>query len=60
MDMGYDETMLFTPGPMQDQIQAYVQQDFVKVDVYYQTLNVQTISQDKKYTVRFYMRYLLF
>ena len=34
-----------------EEIQAYIQQDYVKADIYYQTLNVKSIRQDRKYTV---------
>ena len=32
-------------------IQKQIQKDFVKADIYFKSLNVQTITQKKKYTV---------
>ncbi len=49
--MGYPMEMLSAPGPKQDEIKAHVQEDYAKADIYFQTLNVQTIAQEKKYTV---------
>ncbi len=39
------------PGSARDAIKTEIQEDFVKADIYYQTLNVQTIAQEKKYSV---------
>lgn len=51
LDMGYPSSDILTGGPKQDLIKQYIQEDFVKADIYFQTLNVQTIKQEKKYSV---------
>jgi hypothetical protein len=50
--MDYPEQMLKAPGEQRDRIKSLVQEDYAKAEVYFQTLNVQTIAQEKKYTVR--------
>ena len=50
-DLGYPSSDLVGGGPKQDIIKQRIQEDFVKADVYFQTLNVQTIRQEKKYSV---------
>ena len=52
LDMGYPPSDLVAGGPKQDLIKQRIQEDFVKADVYFQTLNVQTIKQEEKYSVR--------
>ena len=52
LDMGYPQSDILTGGPKQDLIKERIQEDFVKADIYFQTLNVQTIKQEKKYSVR--------
>ena len=52
-DLGYPSSDLVGGGPKQDMIKQRIQEDFVKADVYFQTLNVQTIRQEKKYSVSF-------
>lgn len=52
LDMGYPSSDLVAGGPKQDLIKQRIQEDFVKADVYFQTLNVQTIKQEEKYSVR--------
>ena len=52
LDLGYPSSDLLTGGPKQDLIKQRIQEDFVKADIYFQTLNVQTIKQEKKYSVR--------
>ena len=47
--MNYEQEKL--DGPERDNIKSDVQQDFAKADVYFQSLNVQTIKQEGKYTV---------
>ncbi len=39
-------------GPDREAVKLLVQQDFAKADVYFQSLNVESIKQEKKYTVR--------
>ena len=51
LDLGYPSSDLVVGGPKQDMIKQRIQEDFVKADVYFQTLNVQTIRQEKKYSV---------
>ena len=41
----------FKSGQKKVQMMEYIQQDYVKADIYYQTLNVKSIKQDRKYTV---------
>ncbi len=52
IDLGYDETELRARGPKAYEIKEKLQQDYVRADVYYQTLNVQTLKQEEKYSVR--------
>ena len=51
VDMNYSKSVLNVLGPEQDMIKAQIQQDFVKADIYFKSLNVQTITQERKYTV---------
>ena len=51
VDMNYPKSQLNVIGPERDMIQKQIQQDFVKADIYFKSLNVQTIAQEKKYTV---------
>ena len=51
LDLGYDESDVIAGGPKRDMIRERIQEDFVKADVYFQTLNVQTIRQEEKYSV---------
>ena len=51
VDMNYPKSQLNVVGPQRDTIQKQIQQDFVKADIYFKSLNVQTITQKKKYTV---------
>ena len=48
-DMNYPQQMLNSPE--RDVIKSEIQQDFAKADIYFQSLNVQTIKQEEKYTV---------
>ncbi len=52
VDVGYPLSYIQAPGPKRDEVKDMVQQDFAKADVYFQTLNVQSIMQEKKYSVR--------
>ena len=54
VDMNYPKSQLNVVGPQRDTIQKQIQQDFVKADIYFKSLNVQTITQKKKYTVCMY------
>ena len=49
--MNYSEELLNVGGPERDMIKSQIQEDFAKADIYFQSLNVQTIVQEKKYTV---------
>ena len=51
MDMGYSSQDVVDQGPRGTEIKAEVQEDYSKVEVYYQTLNVQSIIQEAKYSV---------
>jgi hypothetical protein len=55
VDMGYRTNEVIMEGPRQDQIKSLVQQDYAKVEVYYQTLNVQSIMQQMKYSVTMHL-----
>ena len=50
--MNYSETILETDGPERDLVKSQIQEDFAKADIYFQSLNVQTIAQERKYTVQ--------
>ena len=49
--MNYSKSQLNVIGMERDMIQKQIQKDFVKADIYFKSLNVQTITQKKKYTV---------
>ena len=51
LDLGYEESEVVNFGLKRDMIRERIQEDFVKADVYFQTLNVQTIRQEEKYSV---------
>jgi len=51
LSMGYDVADL-QQDVIRDLIKAEIQEDFLKVDVYFETLNVRRIVETKKYTVR--------
>ena len=42
-----------TQGPEGQKIKTKIQQDYLKMDIFYQTLNVKSISQSAKYPVSF-------
>ncbi len=52
IDAGYDQEYIEARGPKATEIKEKVQEEFVKLEVYFQSLNVQTITQTAKYTVR--------
>lgn len=56
MDLGHEQKTLNAKGAEALEIKASIQQNLVKAEVYYQTLNVQSITQKKKYTVRVQIR----
>ena len=49
--MDYCQETLNVDGPDRDKIKSQIQEDFAKADIYFQSLNVQTIVQERKYTV---------
>ena len=51
LEIGYDQDILNAKGPEADKIQAEIQQDYTRVDVYFQTLNVRSINQSPTYPV---------
>ncbi len=53
-DMGVSAEKLNNPK-IREALKEDIQKDFAKATVYYQTLNVQTISQEPKYSVRLSM-----
>ena len=50
-DLGYDTSNLV--GPQAETIKAAIQNDYARLDVFYQTLNVKAIEQSPKISVRF-------
>ena len=50
-DLGY--TIDNAQGPEGQKIKDDIQQDYLKMDIFYQTLNVKSISQSAKYPVSF-------
>ena len=51
LGMDYPTETLEADGPMRDMIKSQIQEDFAKADIYFQSLNVQTIAQEQKYSV---------
>ena len=51
VDMNYSKSQLNVIGTERELIQKQIQKDYVKADIYFKSLNVQTITQNKKYTV---------
>ena len=49
--MDYSKEILEVDGPKRDMIKSQIQEDYAKADIYFQSLNVQTIAQEKKYSV---------
>ena len=52
--MNYSSDILDADGPERDMIKSQIQEDFAKADIYFQSLNVQTIAQEEKYNVTKY------
>ena len=50
-DLGYSTSELELQGPKAAIAKESIQQDYAKADIYYQTLNVRTITQSPKYSV---------
>ncbi len=50
VQQGYDTDILAARGPEAELIKQELQQDYTKAEVYFQTLNVQSIVQRAKYT----------
>ena len=48
-DLEYDVSD--AQGPEGQKIKTQIQQDYLKMDIFYQTLNVKSISQSAKYPV---------
>lgn len=51
LELGYDAATVLADGPEAAGIRESIQQEFVKADIYFQTLNIQTIEQTAKYAV---------
>ena len=51
IDLGYSNSDLQGSPPKQAEAKAKVQQDYARVDVYFQTLNVKSIVQTPTYPV---------
>ena len=51
LGMDYPTETLEAGGPDRDMIKSQIQEDYAKADIYFQSLNVQTIAQEKKYSV---------
>ena len=52
LGMDYSKETLEADGPKRDMIKSQIQEDYAKADIYFQSLNVQTIAQEKKYSVQ--------
>ena len=52
LGMDYSKETLEAAGPKRDMIKSQIQEDYAKADIYFQSLNVQTIAQEKKYSVQ--------
>ena len=50
-DIGYERSVIKARGAEALAIKSLIQEDFVKADVYFQTLNVRAIKQEAKYSV---------
>ena len=48
-----DYTITDAKGPEGQKIKDNIQQDYLKMDIFYQTLNIKSIYQSPKYPVRF-------
>lgn len=48
--VGYDQSELDS-GSRDDEIKGGLQENFVRADIYYKTLNVQSLIESGKYTV---------
>ena len=57
IQQGYDEDTLLARGLAAELIKQTLQEDYTKAEVYYQTLNVQSIIQDAKFTVSSYVMF---
>ena len=51
VDMNYSKSHLNVIGMERELIQKQIQKDYVKADIYFKSLNVQTITETQKYTV---------
>ena len=47
-----DYTITDAKGPEGQKIKDNIQQDYLKMDIFYQTLNIKSIYQSPKYPVR--------
>ena len=52
IELGYEESVVMANGPKAAEIKSEIQEDFARADIYYQTLNVQSIIQSAKYSVQ--------
>ena len=50
--LGYELKREDSKGPEGDKVKAKIQQDYARVDIYYQTLDVKLISQKPAISVR--------
>lgn len=51
IDVGYSADTLTARGPKAEEIKTSIQEDFVRADVFFQSLNVRSIMQSPKYSV---------
>ena len=49
--LGYELDYNDKAGPDALAVRSFIQEDYTRVDVYFQTLNVMSIVQDAKYPV---------
>ena len=54
IELGYEAALIEANGPKAAEIKAAIQEDFARADIYYQTLNVQSIIQSAKYSVNYF------
>ena len=52
LDIGWSRADLEGDSVKAQDAQTTIQENYVKADIYYQTLNVRAIKEEKKYSVR--------
>ena len=48
-DLGYDQSMI--TGPQSANVKSFIQNDYARLDIFYQTLNVKAIEQEPAISV---------